>query len=172
MDEKPRTPADWVRLAEKVKQRRQQLDMTQQELASAGAPSVSVISRIESGKPGPYDGKIILRLERALRWADGTIDAILNGEEPAPTKRTVMVSPAMGSGKTATPQADIRASSPPASQTESGLNDAVLAYLQAMEGQQALMLNEIKELRQQVNDLQRRQSHQQEKGETDKRASA
>lgn len=103
MEEKPRTPEDRARLARRVKHRRQQLDLTQTQLVAAGGPSVSVISRIESGKLDSYDGKSILRLERVLQWESGSIDAILDGRDPTPvgevtTEKTLVPPSALPTG--------------------------------------------------------------------------
>lgn len=172
MDEKPRTPEDWARLGPEVKKRRIQLGLTQPGLVAAGGPSGSVISRIEGGKPGSYDDRSILRLERALQWQEGSVDAILDGGEAVPVGKNATASPATVVGKAAISLPALTATSPPVSQDESTRNDAVLAYLQAMEQRQTELLGEIKELRRQVGDLQRQQTQQRKHDEPDKRASA
>ncbi|GAA3027751.1 hypothetical protein [Streptosporangium longisporum] len=172
MDETLHTPEDWARLGRQVRQRRQQLDMTQQGLAAAGAPSVTVISKIEGARPGPYDGKIIVRLERALQWAPGSIDAILNGGEPSPVDKDATSPLEIATVKAAIPQAAETVIPPSGPVSGTALNEALLMHLRAMEEQQAALLQEVKVLHKKVDDLQRQQATHQERHETGEQASA
>lgn len=78
-----RTP-DWQRLAEQVTRRREQLGLTQGQVHSAGGPSVATMRMIEGGLQRSYRGNILGRLEKALRWKPGSVEAILNGGDPQP----------------------------------------------------------------------------------------
>ncbi|WP_326643069.1 helix-turn-helix domain-containing protein [Streptosporangium sp. NBC_01755] len=155
MDEKPRTPEDRARLAREVKRRRQQLGLTQTQLVAVGGPSVSLISKIESRKPGPYDGMSILRLERALQWQEGSIDAVLDGGSPTSVNASSVITPETATTKAVIPQPAVTAISAPKSPSESAMEDTLLSHLEAMARQQAELMEEIKGLRKQVEDLQR-----------------
>lgn len=73
---------DWRRLAEKVTKRRNELGLTQGQVQSADGPSVATMRLIEGALQTSYRGNILGRLERALRWKPGSVDAILGGGEP------------------------------------------------------------------------------------------
>lgn len=75
---------DWRGLAEHVKRRRNAFGLTQADVQAAGGPSVALIRQIENGVEGNYRGTVIGRLEQALRWQPGSIEAILGGGGPTP----------------------------------------------------------------------------------------
>lgn len=164
MDEKSRTPEARARLARAVKNRRHQLELTQPQLVAAGGPSVSLISRIESGKPGSYDEMSILRLERALQWAAGSVEAILDGSDPTPAgERTP--------GKAAEPPLPLPAAPQGGPAPETTASDQIKAHLEAMQRrqeerlaamqrQQDELLREVKGLRRQLDDLHRKQEQE------------
>ncbi|WP_032781405.1 helix-turn-helix transcriptional regulator [Streptomyces sp. JS01] len=80
-----RTPEDWARLGEWIAARRKHLGMDQRELAEAAGVSENTISNYERGRV-PARGKIpagYLRVEKALQFADGSIEAILGGYNPS-----------------------------------------------------------------------------------------
>ncbi|MFB7739603.1 helix-turn-helix domain-containing protein [Streptomyces sp. NPDC056112] len=80
-----RTPDDWAQLGEWIALRRKQLGMDQRELAEAAGVSENTISNYERGRV-PARGKVpagYYRVERALQFAKGSVDAILDGENPA-----------------------------------------------------------------------------------------
>jgi transcriptional regulator with XRE-family HTH domain len=82
MDENEYKPEDWARLAAQVKQRRVALRMTQPQVHAAGGPSVSFISRLEKSRSTSYEEIALARLEEVLGWRQGSIHAILRGEDP------------------------------------------------------------------------------------------
>lgn len=79
-----RTPEDWARLGEWIALRRKQLGMDQRELAEAASVSENTISNYERGRV-PARGKVpagYYRVEKALQFAQGSVDMILDGYEP------------------------------------------------------------------------------------------
>lgn len=80
-----RTPEDWARVGEWIAARRKQLGMDQRELAEAAGVSENTISNYERGRV-PARGKVPAgyhRVEKALEFAKGSIEAILDGQNPA-----------------------------------------------------------------------------------------
>jgi hypothetical protein len=77
----------WQRLGERVASRRTQLGLTQGQVHAAGGPSVATMRLIEGALQDGYRGSILGRLEQALAWEPGSIDAILDGGEPTPMAR-------------------------------------------------------------------------------------
>ncbi|WP_433469570.1 helix-turn-helix domain-containing protein [Spirillospora sp. CA-128828] len=53
---------------------------SQAELAARGGPSVSVLSKIETGARA-YGDRVITKLEDVLGWERGSVQAILDGGE-------------------------------------------------------------------------------------------
>lgn len=155
MDEKPSTPEARAHLARTIKERRYELDLTQTQVASAGGPSVSLISKIEGGKPGSYDEMSILRLERALQWRPGSIDAVLNGYPPTPVDD-------QHSGESASPTTPTKP--PERISGNSTQNDQIAAHLvermAIMQQQQNEMIEELRGLRRQIDDLHRGREQQ------------
>jgi hypothetical protein len=78
--------ADWQRLGTYVTRRRDELGMTQSEVQAAGGPSTATQRLIEGAARTTYRGAILASLERALRWAPGSVELILTGEEPKPAE--------------------------------------------------------------------------------------
>lgn len=76
--------SDWQRVAEYVRDRRIDLDMTQADVHSAGGPSPATQRLIEGALQDSYQSAILARLERALKWERGSIRAIRRGGEPVP----------------------------------------------------------------------------------------
>lgn len=79
-----RTPEDWARLGEWIALRRKQLGWDQRELAEAAGVSENTISNYERGRV-PARGKVpagYYRVEKALQFAKGSIDSILDGHSP------------------------------------------------------------------------------------------
>jgi len=75
---------DWQRLAERVRERRLDLDVTQEDVRSAGGPSTATQRLIEGGLQYRYQPVVLRRLEHALRWQRGSVRAVLAGGEPVP----------------------------------------------------------------------------------------
>lgn len=78
------TDDNWHRLADKVIERRTQLDMTQQDVQAAGGPATATLRNIEGAHQTSYRRAILARLERALGWAPGSVNSILAGGDPTP----------------------------------------------------------------------------------------
>lgn len=78
------TPEAWARLGEWIALRRKQLGMDQRELAEAAGVSENTVSNYERGRV-PARGKVpagYYRVEKALQFAKGSIEEVLNGGEP------------------------------------------------------------------------------------------
>ncbi|MFJ2399783.1 helix-turn-helix transcriptional regulator [Streptomyces xanthochromogenes] len=75
---------DWARLAEAVEAARIELGMTQVDLAQAAGVSEGTIQNLESGKDRPRFPTSLPRVERALKWAPGSGDAVFSGGDPIP----------------------------------------------------------------------------------------
>lgn len=75
-------------LRDAVTDRRLSLGLTQREAATRGGFSVTVWSEVERGKRTLVSPRIAYKMDRALRWPEGTVEAIQNGgerpEPPAP----------------------------------------------------------------------------------------
>ena len=107
--------ADWQRLGQQVTARRVALGYRRREDLTNAADGVSLrtLGDIESGRRTGYHRNTLATLENALRWAPGSIQAILEGGEFAeqPTPATI------GSG----PDRDTAPTSPPSSAGDSAL---------------------------------------------------
>jgi hypothetical protein len=77
--------SDWQRVADYVRERRIELDMTQADVQAAGGPSPATQRMIEGALQTSYQPVILARLERALGWGRGSIRAIRSGGEPVPS---------------------------------------------------------------------------------------
>lgn len=75
---------DWKRLAEYAHRRRAELGLSQAAMAVPGVLSIDRIQKIEGAKRSSYRLGTLLALERALKWAPGSVEAILSGGEPTP----------------------------------------------------------------------------------------
>jgi len=56
--------------------------MRQQDVQAAGGPSLATMRLIEGGLQHGYRSLILRRLEKALRWEEDSVEAILNGGQP------------------------------------------------------------------------------------------
>jgi len=77
------------RLADAVRNRREELDLNQMEVWQAGGPSNTVLTRIENGKADtPLARGTYKKLDAGLRWAPGSAKGVhLQGEPPMPMPR-------------------------------------------------------------------------------------
>lgn len=75
------SPEDLKRLGRRVRERRLELGLTQAKVVAAGGPSISVLSKIETGAR-EYGDRVITSLEKVLQWERGSVEAILTGGEP------------------------------------------------------------------------------------------
>jgi hypothetical protein len=71
----------WRRLAEAVRQRRDERGWTQPDVYSRGGPSIDRIQAIEGVRTDSYSSRTLSKLERALDWKTGSCRAILAGGE-------------------------------------------------------------------------------------------
>lgn len=76
------TPRNWPRLADYVRERRDELGLTQEEVATRGGPSTATLRLIESAAAESYRAKSLRQLEDALGWVPGSARAILADREP------------------------------------------------------------------------------------------
>lgn len=78
-----RDPQAWARLGRALKQAREHLGISQDDLANQADVSTASVQSAEYGKPPkgrmPYT---LAKIARALSWPAGAIDAVLDGEEP------------------------------------------------------------------------------------------
>lgn len=71
---------DWQALAEAVKAEREELGLTQEQIASSGGPSTATMRLIEGAMQAGYRSRTLLALERSLGWPRGKVRRILRGE--------------------------------------------------------------------------------------------
>jgi hypothetical protein len=76
------TGGDWQRVADYVRERRTELDLTQADVQAAGGPSTATQRLIEGALSDNYQPAILARLERVLGWQPRSIRAIRSGGEP------------------------------------------------------------------------------------------
>lgn len=75
---------DWRRLAQVAARRRAELDLTQAQVAERGPLSLDRVQAIEGAKRKKYRLSTLLALERALAWDSGSVERVLDGNEPIP----------------------------------------------------------------------------------------
>lgn len=79
------SPEAWKRVGHAVRRRRIELGIhSQADLYKAGGPGIATISLIERGVKTSYEDQVIVRLEVALQWGSGSIEALLAGGEASP----------------------------------------------------------------------------------------
>lgn len=74
--------ADWERLAEALRRRRDDLGFTQVQLAEMVGVTDTTIRNLEGGRTFTRPPSSLPGVERALGWAPGSARAILDGGEP------------------------------------------------------------------------------------------
>lgn len=82
---------NWNRLGELVKQRRDELDLTQAQVQERGGPSPALIRSLETGRASSMSRSKRRDLERSLKWRIGSVDDILQGGDPAPDSEPVAI---------------------------------------------------------------------------------
>lgn len=82
---------DWDRLGAHVKDRRDELGLTQAQVQERGGPSPASIRTLESGRAKSMSRSKRRDLERALEWRPGSVDEVLAGGEPAPATEPVQI---------------------------------------------------------------------------------
>ena len=76
------SPPDWPRLGRYVRERRNELGLTQEEIATRGGPSTATLRLIEGGEQAAFRAKSLRQLADALHWTPESPRAILAGREP------------------------------------------------------------------------------------------
>ncbi len=77
------TPEQAATVAEAIRRRREELKLTQKQVADAGGTSDQTVMFLEKGEQLRYQRRSIAAVEEGLRWASGSIEhGILVGEEP------------------------------------------------------------------------------------------
>jgi hypothetical protein len=79
---------NWPALAAAIKKQRRVLRYSQEALADAADLSRSTIQKLEWATAENIERDTVVKLEHGLRWAPGSVDAVLNGGVP-----TVIISP-------------------------------------------------------------------------------
>lgn len=74
------------RLAEAVRQRREQLKLRQNDLESRGGPSGATVRNIEQAAKDKYAPRTYRQIDDALRWPPGTAAKLIVGENDVPAK--------------------------------------------------------------------------------------
>ena len=73
------------RLADAVKARRAELDLTQYEVWQAGGPSNTTLTKVENGELESLTRTTARKLDSGLMWAPGSAKALYeHGEKPIP----------------------------------------------------------------------------------------
>lgn len=80
----PEPLADSKHLGMCIRERRNRLGLTQEQLANKAGVNTVTVSLLENGRQGPPRGGTTQRLEQALHWKAGAIDHMLQGGDPAP----------------------------------------------------------------------------------------
>lgn len=80
-------PNGIARLSRAVRNRRTELRMTQDDVASAGGPSDVTVRNIELGKVTRINVATLAKLDEALQWEPGTAAGHLSNEGPAVATR-------------------------------------------------------------------------------------
>ncbi|MGW6376285.1 hypothetical protein ACWFRB_09500 [Rhodococcus sp. NPDC055112] len=75
---------DIARLGRFVERRRKELGLSQIELWQAGGPSNSTLTGLETGAATTVGRVTLRKLDKSLRWVDGSANAVLEGGEPEP----------------------------------------------------------------------------------------
>ena len=72
----------WQRLGRCVRERRNELGLTQAEVYAAGGPSPATLYLLESGQRDSYRPRLLRGLERAMGWQAHSITVVLAGGKP------------------------------------------------------------------------------------------
>lgn len=75
------------RLADAVRRRREELDLTQLDVWMAGGPSNSTLTTIENGRAESLPRATARKLDAALQWEAGSARHVWEGGEPTPLLR-------------------------------------------------------------------------------------
>lgn len=75
-------PEAWGRLADAVLRRRVRLGLSQPQLAARAGLALATVNLLENAGRGAYRKATLLKLEQALGWPDGHVEAVLRGDAP------------------------------------------------------------------------------------------
>lgn len=76
----------WDQLAAHVTTQRAYLGYSIAQLSAVSGLSTSTLDNLEHGRKASYDPGTLSALERALRWAPGSVDRVLKGLNPLPVR--------------------------------------------------------------------------------------
>ncbi|NEW42771.1 helix-turn-helix domain-containing protein [Nocardia cyriacigeorgica] len=79
----------WPRLGRLIRERRDELRLTQSQVQERGGPSPALVRKVETGKAESMSRSKRRDLERALEWRIGSVDDILRGGDPAPASEPI-----------------------------------------------------------------------------------
>ncbi|MCP3805422.1 helix-turn-helix domain-containing protein [Allokutzneria sp. A3M-2-11 16] len=83
--------ADWSRVADEARSRREARGWSQLEVAARGSIGLDTVQAIEAARRVSYRGRTLDGLERGLDWRPGSIEAILRGGKPTGTEQDLNV---------------------------------------------------------------------------------
>jgi transcriptional regulator with XRE-family HTH domain len=83
----------WERLGREVARRREQLNLTQVDVAQRGGPSVATLTALENNRSGRLSKRSRQALEKAIEWEPGSVDAVLSGQAPRIADPSSVASP-------------------------------------------------------------------------------
>lgn len=82
---------DWGRLGDAIVARRVRMGIkTREKFAGHSGLSLRTLSDLELGNRTSYDPSTLSRLEVALEWAPGSVDAVLEGGQPTTTAEALL----------------------------------------------------------------------------------
>jgi transcriptional regulator with XRE-family HTH domain len=77
-----------ARLAQAVRARREQLDLSQLDVGQAGGPSNTTLTEIENGRVEKLSRTTARKLDVGLQWEPGSAKRAWEGGEPTPLRPT------------------------------------------------------------------------------------
>lgn len=75
---------DAANLKHEVEARMEDLGLTNEMVARRGGPSTTKVSQIRKGDPKPPRGDVLRKLDKGLRWVDGSARRVTLGGKPVP----------------------------------------------------------------------------------------
>lgn len=77
------------RFGDVVQSRREQLDLTQIDVWQAGGPSNTTLTAIENGKQENLSRATARKLDKGLRWVEGSAKTVWLGGDPTPLAHSI-----------------------------------------------------------------------------------